>query len=59
LTGGDPSADREGETSWLDPDDFGNAAGSDYVPLPNEMIEQLRVKLGVESTSVGPLRQGT
>ena len=23
LTGGDPSADRDGETSWLDPDDLG------------------------------------
>ena len=48
LTGGDPSADREGDTSWLDPDDLGNATGTDYVPLPNEMLEQLRVNLAVE-----------
>jgi hypothetical protein len=48
LTGGDPSADREGETSWLDPDDLGNANGTDYVPLPNEMLEQLRVNLAVD-----------
>lgn len=49
LTGGDPSADREGATSWLDPDDLGNATGADYVPLPNEMLEQLRVNLAVKS----------
>ena len=49
LTGGDPSADRDGETSWLEPDDIGNATGIDYVPLPNEMLEQLRVNLAVES----------
>lgn len=48
LTGGDPSADREGDTSWLDPDDLGNATGADYVPLPNEMLEQLRVNLAVD-----------
>ena len=47
LTGGDPSADRDGETSWLNPDDLGSANGVDYVPLPNEMLEQLRVKLSV------------
>ncbi|MBX3400756.1 MAG: hypothetical protein KF873_18635, partial [Gemmataceae bacterium] len=48
LTGGDPSANRDGDTSWLDPDDLGNATGADYVPLPNEMLEQLRVNLAVE-----------
>jgi hypothetical protein len=48
LTGGDPSADREGDTSWLDPDDLGSATGADYVPLPNEMLEQLRVNLAVD-----------
>lgn len=47
LTGGDPSADRDGESSWLDPDDLGNANGIAYVPLPDEMLEQLRVSLGV------------
>jgi hypothetical protein len=49
LTGGDPSADRDGDTSWLDPDDLGSATGADYVPLPNAMLEQLRVNLAVES----------
>lgn len=48
LTGGDPSADRDGDTSWLNADDFGNAAGTDYVPLPQEMLEQLRVDLSVK-----------
>ena len=38
LTGGDPSADREGDASWLDPDELGNAAGADYVPLPNVLL---------------------
>lgn len=47
LTGGDPSADRDDDSSWLDPDDLGNANGNDYVPLPPEMLEQLRVNLSV------------
>jgi len=50
LTGGDPSADRDGDTSWLDPDDLGSAVGSDYVQLPDEMLKQLRVNLAVEKT---------
>jgi hypothetical protein len=48
LTGGDPSADREAvDVSWLDPDDLGSASGVDYVPLPIEMIEKIRVNLAV------------
>jgi hypothetical protein len=47
LTGGDPSADRDHEASWLDPDDLGNANGSEFVPLPLEMLEHLRVNLAV------------
>lgn len=47
LTGGDPSADRDDETNWLDPDDLGSSNGNDYVPLPVEMLEQLRVNLAV------------
>lgn len=47
LTGGDPSADRSGEASWLDPDDLGIPTGVDYVPLPPEMLEDLRVNLAV------------
>lgn len=47
LTGGDPTADRENETSWLDPDDVGGSDGIDYVQLPLNMLDQLRVSLGV------------
>jgi hypothetical protein len=47
LTGGDPSADRDGDYNWLDPDDAGDATGIDYVPLPDGMLEQLRVNLAV------------
>lgn len=48
LTGGDPSADREREAMWLDPDDIGSSAGTAYVPLPQEMLEELRVNLSVK-----------
>ncbi|HMF57733.1 MAG TPA: C-terminal helicase domain-containing protein, partial [Pyrinomonadaceae bacterium] len=47
LTGGDPTADRENEKSWLDPDDVGRSDGIDYVPLPVVMLDELRVDLGV------------
>jgi hypothetical protein len=47
LTGGDPTADRENETSWLDPDDVGGSDGIDYVQLPLNMLDQQRVSLGV------------
>jgi hypothetical protein len=49
LTGGDAAADREGDAGWLDPDDLGNAAGPAYVQLPNELLEQLRVNLAVDT----------
>jgi hypothetical protein len=45
LTGGGPPADREGETSWLEPDDLGNSTDTDYVPLPPAMLEQVLVNL--------------
>lgn len=48
LTGGEPSADRSEEVSWLNPDDIGNSSGADYVPLPNGLLEQLRVDLSVQ-----------
>jgi len=47
LTGGDPTADRESETSWLGSDDVVQADGIDYVPLPVDMLDRLRVNLGV------------
>lgn len=46
LTGGDPTADRESETSWLGSDDVVQADGIDYVPLPVDMLDRLRVNLG-------------
>ncbi len=52
LTGGDPSADRDEESSWLDPDDIGDQTGGQYVPLPNDMLKQLRVNLAVESIKI-------
>jgi hypothetical protein len=47
LTGGDPSVDQEGKATWLDPDDVGRAEGTDYVPLPIHMLDDLRVNLAV------------
>ena len=47
LTGGDPTADRETEASWLDPDSEGEAGSSSFVALPREMLEDLRVDLSV------------
>jgi Helicase conserved C-terminal domain len=54
LTGGDPTADRENETSWLDPDDVGGSDGIDYVQLPLNMLDELRVSLGVLSPNQQP-----
>ncbi|WP_165441739.1 hypothetical protein [Rubinisphaera italica] len=51
LTGGDATADRDSESFWLDPDDIGRSDGTDYVPLPTEMLEHLRVNLGGAVTS--------
>lgn len=47
LTGGDPSANREYEKSWLDPDDMGSSSGMDYISLPPSMLVKLRVNLSV------------
>jgi hypothetical protein len=47
LTGGDPTADRDSETSWLGSDDVVQADEIDYVPLPVDMLDRLRVNLGV------------
>ena len=48
LTGGDATADREDEASWLDPDDVGRSEGHEYVPLPIQMLEHLRVDLSAD-----------
>jgi hypothetical protein len=48
LTGGDPTADRDAEVSWLDPDSEGEAGSSSFVALPRRMLEDLRVDLSVK-----------
>jgi hypothetical protein len=47
LTGGDPTADQEADSFWLDPDSEGEDDGSSFVPLPRQMLDDLRVDLGV------------
>jgi len=47
LTGGDPTAERDSETSWLGSDDVVQEDEIDYVPLPVNMLDRLRVNLGV------------
>lgn len=47
LTGGDPTADQEESTFWLDPDREGEDDGNSYVPLPRQMLDDLRVNLSV------------
>ncbi len=54
LTGGDPTADRTTETLWIEADDEGAAPGADFVPLPQQMLDTLRVQLEVEQQ--GPQR---
>jgi hypothetical protein len=48
LTGGDPTADQELDAIWLDPDREGEDDGTSFVPLPRQMLEDLRVDLAVE-----------
>jgi superfamily II DNA/RNA helicase len=47
LTGGDPTADQETGSFWLDPDSEGEDDGSSFVPLPRQMLDDLRVDLSV------------
>ncbi len=51
LTGGDPSVDRDEESSSVEPADIDDQKGGQYVPLPSEMLKQLRVNLAVELSS--------
>ena len=50
LTGGDPSADREDENGCLDPEDVKNDGLLSFVPLPSEMLDDLRVNLSVKNS---------
>jgi hypothetical protein len=47
LTGGDPTADQEADSFWLDPDSEGKDDGTAFIPLPRQMLDDLRVDLGV------------
>jgi hypothetical protein len=51
LTGGDPTADQESGSFWLDPDSEGEDDGSSFVPLPRQMLDDLRVNLAVRIES--------
>lgn len=51
LTGGDPTADQESAAFWLDPDSEGEDDGTSFVPLPERMLEDLRVDLAVVTDS--------
>jgi hypothetical protein len=47
LTGGDPTADRDADNPWTASDDEGTDPGLTFVPLPQEMLDDLKVGLGV------------
>jgi hypothetical protein len=47
LTGGDPTADRDTDRVWTTADDEGTPPEQTFVPLPQAMLEDLRVNLGV------------
>ena len=48
LTGGDPTADRDSDAPWTMSDDEGTASNVSLVPLPQEMLNDLRVDLSVD-----------
>ena len=47
LTGGDPTADRNEDNPWMSSDDEGDDPGVTFVPLPQEMLDDLKVDLSV------------
>jgi superfamily II DNA or RNA helicase len=53
LTGGDPTADREEETHWATTDSEGSDPIDAFVPLPQPMLDDLKVDLSV------PIPKGT
>jgi len=55
LTGGDPTADRDSETMWLSDDEEGSEAGIAFVPLPQEMLDDLKVDLSLWRRDAAPL----
>jgi hypothetical protein len=59
LTGGDPTADQESGSSWLNPDSEGEDDGASFVPLPRQMLDDLRVDLAVSSNFSSHHSQGS
>ena len=47
LTGGDPSADQDAEVNWVEPNDDVVNSNAGFVPLPEELLESLRVRLDI------------
>src|SRR5207237_5019 len=47
LTGGDPTADRDEDNPWMASDDEGSDPGMTFVPLPQEMLDDMKVDLSV------------
>ncbi len=47
LTGGDPTADRDEDNPWTASDNEGTDPMLTFVPLPQEMLDELKVDLGV------------
>jgi hypothetical protein len=47
LTGGDPTADRDEDNPWTVSDNEGTDPMLTFVPLPQEMLDELKVELGV------------
>jgi len=46
-----PIADQESGSFWLDPDSEGEDDGTSFVPLPRQMLDDLRVDLAVRIDS--------
>ena len=47
LTGGDPTADQDSASLWLEADSEGQDDGSRIVPLPRQMLDDLRLDLAI------------
>ena len=52
LTGGDPTADRDEDSPWTASDNEGSDPLLTFVPLPQEMLDELKVDLIVRDIIV-------
>jgi hypothetical protein len=59
LTGGDPTADRDEDNPWTASDDEGTDPVLKFVPLPQEMLDELKVDLGVQIPGNPPAWAGS